>query len=306
MSLKTRRILIVLIATCVTVLLVIISYTSHKKQSNSKQTTVTTSFYPLFYFAQYIGGPYIHVTNITPAGAEPHDYEPTASDVIHIEQSQLLILSGNGLEAWGDRIEQNVPTKVVRVGDGLAMQNMSTDGKTVMDPHIWLSPKIAETMVQKISEALIAVDQTHTDEYRHNTETLLANLQKLDATFQTQLASCKTRSFVTSHAAFGYLADTYNLQQISITGLSPELEPSQKDIASIADFVKKNNIHYIFFENLVSPKLSETLAQETGATTLVLDPLEGLTQQDMDAGKNYFSVMQQNLANLKIALQCTI
>lgn len=306
MSLKTRRILIVLIATCVVVLLVATSYTSHKKQNTSKQITVTTSFYPLFYFAQYIGGSHIHVTNITPAGAEPHDYEPTSADIIAIEQSKLLLLNGNGLESWGDRIEQNVPTKIVRVGDGLAKQSMNEDGKTVSDPHIWLSPKIAETMVQKISDALTEVDPAHAADYRNNTDTLLANLQKLDATFETQLTSCKTRSFITSHEAFGYLASSYNLQQISITGISPESEASQKDIAAIADFVKKNNIQYIFFESLVSPKLSETLAQETGTTTLVLDPLEDLTQQDIDAGRNYFSVMQQNLANLKIALQCTV
>ncbi len=268
---------------------------------------VTTSFYPLYFFASQIGGEKVNVYNITPAGAEPHDYEPTAQDMTHIDASKVLFLSGNSLEAWGEKIRQNIDTtrtRTVTVGEGLATQQSSEDGKQVVDPHVWLNPVLAEKMVDKITMALTQADEQNAPYYEENSTALKQKLQNLDAEYRTGLMMCAQKSIVTSHAAFGYLASAYGLNQVAIAGISPDAEPSQKTLSDIANFVEKNNVHYIFFENLLSPKLAETLARETGAKTLVLDPLEGISEEDQRLGKDYFTVMQQNLKNLELALSC--
>ena len=148
------------------------------------------------------------------------------------------------------------------------------------------------------------MDPSHADIYQANAAVLTNSLDALDLEYRSSLATCAQKNIVTSHAAFGYLSKEYGLTQIAIAGLSPDAEPSAKDLAEVTQFVKKNTIGYIFFESLTSPKLSETIAREVGAKTLVLNPVEGLTQEEMTDGKTYFTVMQENLVNLKTALLC--
>lgn len=269
---------------------------------------VVASFYPLYFFASQIAGDKADVTNITPAGAEPHDYEPTAQDVARIESSDVLVLNGGGLEAWGNDVKANVDstkTTVVTAGEGLTTQDVIEDGEKITDPHVWLSPVLAEQMVDKIGSALAKADPANASYYRSNTETLKSKLGVLDTEYKQGLAVCKEKNIITSHAAFGYLATTYHLNQVPITGVSPDAEPSPKQLADVAKFAKDNHVKYIFFESLVSPKLSQTIATEVGAQTMVLSPLEGLTGGEIASGKDYFSEMRSNLANLKTALQCT-
>ncbi len=130
-------------------------------------------------------------------------------------------------------------------------------------------------------------------------------LDQLDKTYAEGLKTCKQKDIITSHAAFGYLATRYGLNQVAISGISPDEEPSSQQLAEVAKFAKENDVKYIFFESLVSPKLSETIAHEIGAKTLVLDPLEGISDDDIKQGKNYFTVMENNLKNLQKALQCS-
>lgn len=282
-----------------------------KQTNNTAQGTklqVSTSFYPLFYFAKVIGGEKANVVNITPAGAEPHDYEPTAQDVVHMEQSRIIITNGNGLEPWSKNIQDLIDpnaTLFVTAGEGLASEKMNEDGNEVLDPHVWLSPALAIRMVETIASAYQTVDPENIPYYHTNAAALKNELEQLDDKFTSGLTSCETRDFITSHAAFGYLAKEFNLHQLAITGISPESEPTQQSLRDIADFARKNNIKYIFFESLLSPKLSETLATEVGASTLVLNPLEGLTDQEIRDGKDYITVMEENLAHLRIALACT-
>ena len=278
---------------------------------------VTTSFYPLYFFATQIAGNNGNVKNITPAGAEPHDYEPTAQDIARIEKSDLLILNG-GVEAWGDKIKDNLKDKNVEIivaGDGLLNQQLTEQGKIAQDPHIWLDPTLAKKEVEKIKDGFIKKDPNNSSYYETNTKQLEDKLGQLDNTFKQGLSNCEKKDLVTSHAAFGYLASRYGLNQVPISGLSPDQEPSPKQLADVSNFAKKNNIKYIFFESLVSPKLSETIANEVGAKTLVLDPLEGLSDDEINkfatsqgsvvkSGKDYFSVMQDNLKNLQVALVC--
>lgn len=284
---------------------------TNKKSPNSpakvSRMKVTTSFYPLYFFASQIGDDKIDVVNITPAGAEPHDYEPTAKDIARMEESRVLILNG-AIEPWGDNVKQNTDpaqTLVITAGQGLFTQQKSKDGKDSADPHVWLSPPLAKQMVESIARGFARVDPEHADEYAANARALQSKLEDLDASYRLGLSDCAKKDIITAHAAFGYLATIYHFNQIPITGLSPDAEPSPRQLADIADFAKENKIKVIFFEKLASPKLSQAIATEIGAKTMELNPLEGLTNDDIAAGKNYLTEMRQNLANLNIALECT-
>lgn len=282
------------------------SITKPVSQTDNNRIQVTTSFYPLYFFATQIGGDYINVVNITPAGAEPHDYEPTTQDVAKIQNSELLILNG-GVEAWGDKIKNNLSgkTKILIAGADLLTQQLTDEeGKNGLDPHIWLSPQLAKIETEKIATEMENLDPQHLKYYQNNETNLETRLDNLDQSYKQGLGNCNKKDIITSHAAFGYLAKAYGLDQVAVAGLSPDAEPSAQQLAKVVDFAKQNNIKYIFFESLISPKLSNTIASEVGAQTLVLDPLEGLSSDDMKKGQDYFSVMQQNLANLQIALDC--
>ena len=273
----------------------------------SGKLRVVTSFYPLYYFAQAIGGEHAAVTNIIPSGVEPHDHELTARDIATIEESKLLILNGGGLETWGDKIRQNVDlsrTLLLIAGEDLVTRHIVEDGESVTDPHVWLSPPLAEQMVERIGAGFSKVDPENAVYYKANVDALNTRLAAVDAEYREGLLECATKDIITSHAAFGYLAATYQLNQVSIAGLSPDAEPSPKQMADIARFAKEHKVGYIFFESLVSPKLSQTIAAEVGARTLVLDPIEGISAVDKRAGEDYFSLMKSNLNNLRTALAC--
>lgn len=276
---------------------------------SSDKIKIVASFYPLADFAKNVGGDFVNVTNITPAGAEPHEYEPTPQDIVKVHSSQLLIYNGNGVDPWAEKIEADLKAKsieVIKMSDKLESVKKETgdEGGEEFDPHFWLDPVNAQKEVDVIADALIEIDKAREKEYNKNRDNFKKQLADLDAEYRNSLANCELRTIVTSHNAFKYLARRYNLETLYILGLSPEEEPSAKTIAEVANLAKEKNIKYIFFETLVNPKLSETIANEIGAKTLVLNPIEGLTDEEIAAGKNYLSVMRENLTNLKTALQC--
>lgn len=274
---------------------------------NSGKKQVTASFYPLYYFVSQIGGDKIDVKNITPAGSEPHDYEPTAQEIARIETSDLLVLNGS-VEAWGNKIRNNLKdtnVRIVEAGGGLLTKELTEEGEKMRDPHIWLDPQLAKKQAQKITEGLIAIDPVNKMVYQENLKSLDIKFDQLDHDYKAGLSNCTSRDFITSHEAFAYLAQRYNLNQVAISGISPDEEPSAQELSRVAEFARANNVKYIFFETLVSPKLSETIANEVGAQTLVLDPIEGISDDDVVLGKNYFTVMEDNLKNLRIALGCS-
>jgi zinc transport system substrate-binding protein len=273
----------------------------------TKKIQVTASFYPLYYFASQIGGDKIQVSNITPSGVEPHDFEPTSEDLAKIERSSLLILNGKGMEAWGEDIRKNIDQKktlVIVAGEDIGDGGLKSENGSIIDSHVWLSPSLSKKMVDKIVQGFSKIDPKNNGYYLDNAENLKNKLSDLDAAYKQGLGECEERNIIVSHAAFGYLAAAYGLNQISIAGLSPDTEPSSRQLADVAEFAKDNNVKYIFFENLVSPKLSEVVAQEVGAKTLVLNPIEGLSSDEINQGKDYFTEMESNLINLKTALQC--
>jgi len=281
-----------------------------KRQSPTSQGSgkikVVASFYPLAEFTSQVAKEHAEVTNMTPAGAEPHDYEPTPQQIAGIYNAKLLVANGAGLDPWANKIKSDLQAH------GIAVISLSDqfqllpppDQESTADPHFWLDPALSQQEVGAIRDALIKVDPVNAGDYQKNAAGYIGQLKALDQQYQQGLASCTKHDVVTSHAAFGYLAKHYGLNQIAIAGLSPDAEPSAARMAEIAQEAKQKDIKVIFFETLVSPKLAQTIATEIGAQTAVFNPLEGLTDEELQQGKNYISVMQDNLNNLRSALEC--
>lgn len=307
---RTGQIIAAVIA-CV--LIGVVLYTFVKRSglpvnnASTDKIQVVASFYPLADFAKNVGGDLADVTNITPAGAEPHEYEPMPRDIVKVNSARLLIYNGNRFDPWAEKIEADLKAKgveVIKMSGILDSLKKSADDGGEYDPHFWLDPVNAQKEADVIADALIKIDKEREKEYNQNRDGFKKQLADLDAEYRNGLANCELRTIVTSHNSFAYLARRYNLETLHILGLSPEEEPSAKTIAEVSDLAKEKNIQYIFFETLVNPKLPETIANEIGAKTLVLNPIEGLTDEELAAGKNYLSVMRENLNNLRIALQC--
>jgi zinc transport system substrate-binding protein len=281
----------------------------HKVSTNTanKKLQVTASFYPMYFFASQIGGDKADVMSITPAAAEPHDYEPTTQQIVKINQSNMLVLNGGIMEAWGNKIKDQLTgsnTLIVTAGEGLINKDLNENGQKILDPHVYMDPILAKKQVAVIEKGFEKIDPKDALYFQANAKKLEGELDQLNAEFKQGLSNCKQKDFITSHAAFGYLAAQYGINQVSISGVSPDEEPSSQKLAEITQLVKQKDIKIIFFESLVSPKLSETIANETGAKTMVLDPIEGITSDGVKAGHTYFTIMRDNLAALQDALQC--
>lgn len=288
---------------------------SENTQADGKVNVVTT-FYPLYFMAKEIGGEDARVTDLIPAGVEPHDWTPKSRDLQVASNAQLFIYNGAGLEGWVDDFLHGVGSggslKTVEASGGIELihgnpENEDGDasgaGKKDVDPHTWVSPKSALTMAANIHQAFVSVDPAHQADYDRNYDALNEKLKKLDQQFTDGLSNLPKRDIVVSHQAFGYLCRDYGLNQVAIMGLSPDAEPRAQDLLNIAKFVKEKGIKTIFFEELVSPTLADTLAGEAHVGTEVLNPLEGLTPKEEKAGDDYFTIMQRNLQNLQKALQ---
>ncbi|PZD93414.1 ABC transporter substrate-binding protein [Paenibacillus sambharensis] len=340
---------------------------------NPDKLNIVTSFYPIYYLANEIGGDRVDVTNLIPAGVEPHDWTPKSQDLTKASKAALFIYNGAGFEGWVDNFLQGLGSghtvKTLEASKGIKLidgnpeaghghedehaheaegeaehghedehaheaegeaghghedehaheaegeaehghedehtdeAESSHNHSLDKDPHTWVSPKSAIQMAENIKNSLVEIDADNAAVYEANYEDLAARLNELDQKFAEELAGKSKSDIVVSHQAFGYLCRDYGLNQIAIMGLSPDAEPKAQDIIRIANYVKEHNIQYIFFEEMVSPTLAQTLANEAKVDTLVLNPIEGLTPEQEARGDNYFTLMETNLQNLKKALQ---
>ena len=264
---------------------------------------VTTSFYAMEDFTKKVGGDHVEVTNLVPAGTEPHEWEPAATDVQAIQESDLLVYNGASMEHWVDDTLASLGDKApatVRASDGIALRAGDEPGED--DPHVWLNPEYAKQELANIKDALAKADPDNADDYEANYEKWAAEFDALDQEFTDRLGAVPNKTIVVSHEAFGYLADAYGLTQVPITGMDAEGEPDAKTMAQIIDQVKAQSIKVIFSEDLVSPKVAQQIADATGATCEVLNPLEGLTDEELAQGEDYVSVMRANLDELVKAL----
>jgi zinc transport system substrate-binding protein len=282
---------------------------------------VVAAFYPLAFAAEQVGGEHVEVANLTPAGQEPHDLELQPSDIVAIEEADHVVYLEGFIPQIDAAIAEYAPDKALEVGSvvdtigydqeqeleedheqaGEEEEDHDHDHAEGGDPHIWLDPIRYAAVGEAVAEALSDLDEANAEDYTAGAESFTAALTELDAEFTEGLADRTSDDIVTSHAAFGYLADRYDLHQIAIAGLSPDQEASPQRMAEIAHFVEDHGVTTVFFETLASSAIADTIAAETGARTAVLNPIEGLTEADGE-NADYFSVMRDNLAALQTAL----
>lgn len=280
--------------------------------SQGEKLSVCTSFYPMYDFASKIGGDKVSITNMVPAGVEPHDWEPTAADIAGLEKASVFIYNGAGMEHWVEDVLKSLKNEnliVVEASNGVTLieghhDHDDTDTRGgESDPHVWLDPMNAKKQMENIKDAFCQGDPENKDYYQDNLIKYSAELDKLDKEFRDALTQVSKRDIVVSHKAFGYLCAAYDLNQIGIGGLNSDFEPDSARMAQIIDFVKEHDVKVIFFAELTSPKVADTIANDAGAETAVLSAIEGLSDEQQLNGDDYFCVMRQNLEAIKSALQ---
>jgi len=286
--------------------------------SGDGKLNVVASFYPMQFLAEEIGGSHVSVTSLTKPGVEPHDLELSPQQIGGLSDADYILFLKNVQPAVDDAVAQ---AGVENTVDAAELTTLESHGSAVdghdhgadehegeeheedgaaLDPHIWLDPVKYAEVAEGVGKSLEKADPDNAADYRKNTESLVAELDKLDKAFEAGLKNTATKTFITTHSAFGYLAERYGLTQEGIAGLDPETEPSPARIDEIHHVAEENKATTVFFETLASDKTAKTLAKDLGLSTAVLDPLEGIT--DKSAGADYIEVMESNLAALEKAL----
>lgn len=308
--------------------------------AHAEKLSVVTSFYPMYDFAQKIAGDRAEVVNLVPAGTEPHDWEPSTADMQKLAQADVFVYNGAGMEGWVDDVLGSIGSDSlvsVEASQGahlLAADDIDEDAHDeaddghahahdaqhedeadeehahghhhhehgAYDPHVWLAPENAKVEMANIRDALVEADPAGKAVYDANYEEQATRLDALDQDFSRRLAQVARHEIVVSHQAFGYLCDAYGLTQRAIEGLQADSEPDARAMAEICEFVKENDVKVIFSEELIDPRTAQAIADATGATCEQLNPLEGLTDTQLNAGEDYFSIMEDNLNKLVKAL----
>ena len=268
---------------------------------------VVAGFYPLAEAATEVGGDLVTVQNLTPPGVEPHDLELTPQEIADIQEADIVLYLGEGFAPAVEQAVGDAKGVAIDLLQGMPLHpGVPEPGESgpVTDPHVWLDPVLYRQVVARVEDALAQASPVGASTFHSNAASFDTELSGLDSGYRAGLTGCARKVIVTSHAAFGYLAARYGLTQEPIAGLSPDVEPSAQRLSELADLASRDGVTTIFTEELVSPKIAETLAHEVGVTTAVLNPLEGLTKQEVSAGQDYTSVMRANLKVLQKALGC--
>ena len=300
-----RRVLIVLV---VTVLLVVSAVAVYKFGSSTPPPGgVVATFYPLGDFAKNVGGDRINVTLLVPETVDVHDFDTTPSAIQQVHTADVLIYNGAGLEPWISQVvnaADNPKLVVVDSSQGIPLlpvpSEFQKEGRTV-DPHIWLDPVLAKQQVNNILQGLSKAYPQDQQYFTANAQQYEAKLDYLNSQIISATTNVKTNKFVTFHEAFAYFAKQYNLAQIAITGPFEE-DPTPGDIQKVIDVINQNQLHYVGYESLENPAIPQAIATYTNATLILMNPIEGLTVEDQKLGKTYLILMQEDLANIVLAL----
>ena len=275
----------------------------------SGKLNVVVAFYPLQYVVEQVGGDQVSVANLTKPGVEPHDLELTAKQVASVAFADLVFYEKGFQAAVDSAVDTEKPKRVLDAASIVPLRTTpgftgeaTTPSTSAVDPHTWLDP---QTMIKYASAVAEQLSQARPDSaaaFQQRADALIKQLTTLDSELSTGLASCRLKVFVTSHAAFGYLAERYGLEQVGIAGLTPDAEPTPAHLAAVQKIAQEKGVTTIFSETLASPALADALAKDLGLKTDVLDPLEGITSQSR--GTDYPSVMRSNLSALRTAGGC--
>jgi zinc transport system substrate-binding protein len=287
--------------------------------SPPRRLTVAVAFYPIEEIVRNVGGEHVDIVDLTPPGGGPHDLELTAKRAEDLERARAVFFLGKGFQPAVENAVAGLNDAVAKVDllgsvdllpvtAALEGTNGEVDGEELAggrDPHVWMDPRNMVALTDKVTATLAETDPAHRGDYDAGSDAYRAKLTALDEKFAAGLANCASRSIVTSHRAFEYLARRYGLKQIPIAGISPDEEPDPRSLEAVAAAAKADGVRVIFFEKRVSPQLSQTVAAEIGATTDTLDPVETITADELARGTTYLSVQEANLAALARALQCS-
>jgi zinc transport system substrate-binding protein len=319
------------------IFLLLVSAACGNKNADQKDGTLNiyTTMYPLEYFTERIGGKHVEVSSIIPPGADAHTYEPSTKKMVEMTDGDAFVYNKMESDEFSSSVadtlkEENVP--IVDAAKGVELAHMEEhdeedthdegeeahedhNGKEAhgnaeeqhehgsQDPHVWLDPVLAQKMADNIYDGLVKIRPDAKDDFKKNHEALIKDLKKLDTSFKSKVENAPKNSFIVSHAAYGYWAERYGLEQIAISGLSPSHEPSQHQIENIIKNAKKEKISYILFEENVNNKVAEMINKEVGAKTMTLHNLETLTKDDLKNDRDYLSIMEENINTLSKALQ---
>jgi len=264
--------------------------------------SVVVGLYPYAWLAESIGGEHVVVSNLTPPGSEPHDLELTAKQVASVQISDLTIYEAGLQPNVDSAVAQTKPAHSLDVTTIVPLEIHQSDTDHNLDPHIWLDPVRMITVAHAIAEQLIQIDPPNTQAYSDSLNTTISTLTGIDAHYSSGFTHCDRTEFLTTHAAFGYMAERYGLTQISISGLSPDAEPSPDRIAEIHRVAEEQGLTTVFFETLTSPELAQSIADDLHLKTDVLDPIEGITNKSR--GNDYTQIMSSNLSALQQANGC--
>ncbi len=324
----------------VSILIVIFTSVSCQKKEQEavkgKKIKVITTLFPLYDFAKNIGQDKAEVVLLLPPGVEPHSFEPKPEDIVRINKADLFVFTGKYMEPWAEDVLKGLDHKnliVVDSSHGISL--MEEKGKHEhqhghqdehkevhghkedhthqhkeghhhqMDPHFWLDFGHAQKMIDHILEGFVQKDPSHKEFYLQNAEQYKSRLNELDLKFKEVLSRCKKKVFVhAGHFAFGYLAKRYGLEYVSAYGFSPDAEPSPQKMVELTKTLKKHGLQHIYHEELITPRVAETLAKETKVSLLKLHGAHNLTKDELDKGITFISLMEENLKSLEVGLQC--
>lgn len=290
-----------------------VSYRAQKVPEGSRKLGVITTIFPLYDFVKNIGADKVDVTLLLPPGMEAHSFEPKPSDVVKINKADIFIYTGQFMEPWAEDIISGISdskVKVVNASIGIKMIpgvfHDEDEPVGSMDPHIWLDFDNDKVMIQTIAAALAEKDTVHAKYYQQKAQEYQNTLSRLDAEYKTSLYRCKSNEIIYGgHYAFGYLAHRYNLKYLAAQGVSPDAEPTAQDLAQLVDQIRKKHIQYVFYEELTSPKIAKTLANETDTKLLQLNAAHNISKTDYENNISFVSIMEDNLRNLQIGLHCS-
>lgn len=289
-----------------------VSKDRQKAKNDSEKIMVVTTLFPLYDFAKNIGQDKAEVSLLLPPGVESHTFEPKPTDIAKINEADIFIYTGRFMEPWIEDVLKGISNKNIKIVDsslGLktipAVSRDKDESAGAIDPHIWLDFDNDQAIIQVIADAFSEKDRLNQEFYRQKAAEYKNKLSLLDAAYKSSLSNCASTEIIYGgHYAFGYLASRYNLKYLAAQGVSPDAEPTAKDLIRLIEQIKKDNVKYVFYEELTTPKIAQAIAGETEAKMLLLNAAHNLAKEDFENDILFLSIMEENLANLKIGLQC--
>lgn len=299
-------------AACILVALTACGSGPHAASPRQHKVKVVTTLFPLYDMARSVGGDKAEVTLLLPPGAEAHSYEPKPSDIVNVSEADVLVYTGKFMEPWAADVIKAAAGRHLIVVDASRGTKMIPgvfhdvdEPPGSLDPHIWLDFDNARQMVASVAEALERADSANRVSYKRRADDYSHELTVLDSAYRTAFATCKDREIVYGgNYAFGYMAARYGLKYVAAQGVSPDADPTAQDLARLIEQIENDKVKYVFYEELTSPKIAQTIAGETDAKLLLLNAAHNVAKDQLEQGLTFFDILRADLANLKTGLEC--